>query len=538
MGRNSKEISIDTADAQRVNEELIFNLIRSMAFMGIKNFCICPGGRNAGLIDLITEEEGFTVASFHDERAAGFFAVGKIMATKEPCCVVVTSGTAVGELMPAVMEAYYSNLPLVVLSADRPKRFRGRGAPQTAEQERIFGIYTPHFEDIEEGVFPNIQAWDMEKPCHINICLEEGYAHAFSRFPDITIGKAEERQVAYAPDHERILYDFIQRHEYPFAVVGALTPDEAASVKRLLLHFELPCLLEAPSRLRNDPDLRKLAIVYADDAMKKASSFGYPIDALIRFGGVPTSRLWRDTEYMEGTLSLLSVSRKPFSGSSYGDLLVSNLARFIDPPLKKDWVYGAKASLWMQRDRGVMEKIDSLYRKYPSAEQTLVHKLSTIVPKDARLFLGNSLPIREWDLFSSNQAPFEDVYAVRGLNGIDGQISAFLGMLHPDKKNIGLIGDLTALYDLNAFFALKDCPGSFTLFIINNGGGKIFKKLFKNPMIQNNHSLKFSNWAKMFGLKYSLVDSPILDPALLDTAVVEIVPDQEQTDAFSAEFRP
>ena len=538
MERDTKQISIDRTDAQRVNEELTFSLVRTMALLGVRHFCICPGGRNAGMIDLIAEEESFNIVSFHDERAAGFFALGKIMATGEPCCVVTTSGTAVGELLPAVMEAYYSSLPLVVLSADRPKRFRGSGAPQTAEQERIFGIYTPHFEDLEAGVAPNLHNWDLKKPCHINLCLEEAYVHDYNRFPDIQFEFYREKNSLYRKEHEDAVHAFIEKHEHPFAVVGALTLSEAAAVKRLLLHYELPCLLEGHSRLRGDLDLRHLAITYADDALIKSGSFGYPVDGVLRLGGVPTSRLWRDTEFLEGKISLLSVSRKPFSGSSWGDLLETDLACFRAPSFKPNRGFVGKAGTWIKRDQALLSKMEMLYEKYPRSEQALVHQLSKILPVEARLFLGNSLPIREWDLHASNTSPSEDVHAVRGLNGIDGQISAFLGLLHPNKKNIALIGDLTALYDLNAFFALKDCEGAFTLFIINNGGGKLFRKLFKNPLIQNNHELGFTHWPKMFGLSYAKVESSFISPELLQYAVVEIVPAQGQSDAFTAEMKP
>ncbi|CRX38136.1 2-succinyl-5-enolpyruvyl-6-hydroxy-3-cyclohexene-1-carboxylic-acid synthase [Estrella lausannensis] len=538
MGRDTKQISIDRTDAQRLNEDLTFNLVQAMARIGIRHFCICPGGRNAGMIDLIAAEESFHIVSFHDERAAGFFAVGKIMATGEPCCVVTTSGTAVGELMPAVMEAYYSGLPLVVLSADRPKRFRGSGAPQTAEQERIFGLYTPHFEDLEAESEPLLHTWDLKKPCHINLCLEEAYEHDYSRFPDIRFESRQESSSLFREEHQEAVHAFIEKHEYPFAVAGALSPGEAAAVKRLLLHYQLPCLLEGHSRLRADKDLQHLFITYGDDALVKSAAFGYPIDGVLRLGGVPTSRLFRDTEFLEGKISLLSVSKNPFAGSSWGDLLHTDLSRFQSPHWRPEGGFAKKAQDWMERDRALLSKMEALYEKYPRAEQTLVHRLSKIIPLDSRLFLGNSLPIREWDLHATTASPLEEVYAVRGLNGIDGQISAFLGLLHPQKKNIALMGDLTALYDLNAFFALKDCHGAFTLFIINNGGGKLFRKLFKNPLIQNNHELGFAHWPRMFGLSYAKVETSIIGPELLQYAVVEIVPEQDQSDAFNVEMRP
>src|SRR5690606_31248323 len=101
----------------------------------------CPGGRNAPFVFLLSENKNFRVHSAFDERGAGFYALGLSQARGRPTAVITTSGTAVAEVLPAVIEAHYTGTPLVVVSADRPQRMRGSGAPQTIEQKNIFGAY-------------------------------------------------------------------------------------------------------------------------------------------------------------------------------------------------------------------------------------------------------------------------------------------------------------------------------------------------------------------------------------------------------------
>ena len=129
---------------------------------GVREFCVCAGSRNAPLLAVLGASDA-RLFSFVDERSAAFFALGRIKLHGAPVAVVTTSGTAVAELLPAAIEAYYSGLPLVLITADRPARFRGTGAPQTIEQVGIFGVYA----DVAIG------SWSRVRPLHLNVELEE-----------------------------------------------------------------------------------------------------------------------------------------------------------------------------------------------------------------------------------------------------------------------------------------------------------------------------------------------------------------------------
>src|SRR5437660_6928154 len=148
----------------------VIGLVREL---GVETFCVCGGSRNAPLIASLSVEAGFSrpvpaeagthTYSFVDERSAAFFALGRARLTERPVAVITTSGTAAAELLPAAIEAHYSGVPLILITADRPARYRGTGAPQAIEQEEIFGIYAAR----------DAATWTRPGPLHINVEFDE-----------------------------------------------------------------------------------------------------------------------------------------------------------------------------------------------------------------------------------------------------------------------------------------------------------------------------------------------------------------------------
>ncbi len=141
------------------NIERARRLIEQVRGLGANDFCVCAGSRNSPLIAVLSG----SLFSFVDERSAAFFALGRIKRDGTPAAVVTTSGTAVAELLPAAVEAYYSVLPLILITADRPERYRGTGAPQAIEQSGIFGPYAA----------ASIGTWNRRTPLHLNIEFDE-----------------------------------------------------------------------------------------------------------------------------------------------------------------------------------------------------------------------------------------------------------------------------------------------------------------------------------------------------------------------------
>jgi 2-succinyl-5-enolpyruvyl-6-hydroxy-3-cyclohexene-1-carboxylate synthase len=140
------------------NLEIARSIIDDVRALGVADFCVCSGSRNAPLIAVIDR-----AYSFVDERSAAFFAVGRARRDDRPVAVITTSGTAAAELLPAAIEAYYSGTPIVLITADRPARYRGTGAPQSIEQESLFGVYAAR----------SIETWNGRMPLHINVEFDE-----------------------------------------------------------------------------------------------------------------------------------------------------------------------------------------------------------------------------------------------------------------------------------------------------------------------------------------------------------------------------
>jgi 2-succinyl-5-enolpyruvyl-6-hydroxy-3-cyclohexene-1-carboxylate synthase len=160
----------------------------------------------------------------------------------------------------------------------------------------------------------------------------------------------------------------------------------------------------------------------------------------------------------------------------------------------------------------------------------LLRALSTIVPRDALVYLGNSLPIREWDLAAIREPREWRIGVNRGANGIDGQLSTFFGMCEPGREHWAVVGDLTALYDLAAPWVLSQLDtGPIRVVVVNNGGGQIFARLSPHAELRNTHDLQFAEWARMWKLAYQRWETVPSSTDLPDRVVIELLPDPDAT---------
>jgi 2-succinyl-5-enolpyruvyl-6-hydroxy-3-cyclohexene-1-carboxylate synthase len=523
-----------------MNQALGLDVLRKLIEAGVTEFCVCPGARNSPLIDLLLKLPAITRLHFFEERSAAFFALGRIKASDRPVAVITTSGTAAGELLPATMEAYYSALPLVLLTADRPRRFRGSGAPQTAEQVGIFGIYAEKCVDIALGESFTLSDWSRLKPLHLNVCFEEPLIDSSAQIA-VDEFAAKLSSGAYSADSNTMnaedirsseLESFLKTTRKPLVLVGALHREDRAEVQRFLKDFGAPTYFEAHSGLREDKTLACVRVHGVDGILERARKNGYEIDGVLRIGGVPTLRLWRDLEILNGKIPVCSVSREPFSGLSWAKVTVappSRVLRGVTPQAPMG------ASDFLASDYAFQEKLRSLFHQEPLSEPSLFHSLSRAIPAGARIFIGNSLPIREWDLAATYATREFEVSASRGLNGIDGQVSTFYGFSEVGKENWAIIGDLTALYDLPGPWALSQISEEIktSLVVVNNGGGKIFSRMFGPKEFQNPHNLDFAAWAKLWKLHYEQWQSiPDTGIETRSHRIIELTPDDAATQRF------
>lgn len=448
--------------------DLAFSVVQELVNIGVQEFVICAGARMQPLLNVIKNDPLLKVWYGFEERSSSFFALGRIRNTKRPVAVVTTSGTAVGELMPACMEAYYTSLPLVLLTADRPKSYRFHNTPQTCNQDKIFGFYTKQAYDID---YPSQIEWDLSGPIHLNVCFDEPL-RSFLDTPSFNHPPFKPKEKPCS-SYEK-LESFFSSSKCPLVVVSTLEKDQG--VKEYLLKMAAPVYLEGVSQLREDHAFAHLLVNTPD--LKE-------YDSVLRIGGVPTHRLWRDLEDLD--IPVLSITEHPFAGLSRGE--------FITTPLKP---------FFQKAPFKFFGHLGKIHHPTLNKEEEVLKRISEWAPENSLVYLGNSLPIREWDKAAIRHFKNLNIQASRGLNGIDGQISTFLGLVREDQHNIGIFGDLTTLYDLQALWYLQSISAKdITIIVINNAGGMIFDKMFGGvEEMLNRHSISFEYWAKMFNIAY------------------------------------
>jgi len=305
----------------------------------------------------------------------------------------------------------------------------------------------------------------------------------------------------------------------PLVLIGGLAARDRDRVREFALRMNAPVYAEPLSGLREDGDLEPLLI--RNERMLARAGF----TRVIRAGNVPTLRFWRDLDEKLRDLPVVSYSALPFRGLSRGDV-----HKVQDLPLKTPR-FDRNEELFA-RDRQGAEEFDRILEIEPESELAMLRSLSRDFPTGSRIYLGNSLPVREWDLVATREDRGYELDANRGANGIDGQLSTFFGWCAPDALNIAIVGDLTALYDLNAPWIVPQLDPSieFQIYIVNNGGGRIFSRVpslralsdgTRERLIENSHALSFEHWAAMWSLAYNNRDA--------SRAVIELLPEAEAT---------
>jgi 2-succinyl-5-enolpyruvyl-6-hydroxy-3-cyclohexene-1-carboxylate synthase len=529
-----------------MSSPLALHVLEQIRAAGVRTICVCPGARNAEWVRLLAEDDlGFEVFWFYEERSAAFFALGRIRAAGLPAAVVTTSGTAAGELLPAAMEACYSGLPLFLLTADRPRRFRGSGAPQAAEQVGIFGVYAPTAFDLEDPERLAIPLEPGKKPVHLNVCFEDPKApSSFNPMPSADLRRRAGVEVPESSQPAALFQEHLSKIHRPLVIVGALDKPDRPAVEQFLERLNAPVYLESLSGLRPSVTLDPIKLRVGDQLLRRANRSSYDPDGVIRIGGVPTHRFWRDLEDLGQDLPVLSLSPLEFSGLGRPSALVQADVSHTLQSATPNQIEGQSPEILLEEDRLLYGCLLSSLKSEPAAEPSLLRTLSESIPDDAAVYLGNSLPIREWDLASIWEHGRQEYFASRGLNGIDGQLSTFLGLCGPERPNWAILGDLTTLYDLSGPWPLSQMPANLdmNLLVVNNAGGKIFDRMFPTPQFQNPHNLSFEHWAAMWGLKYQCVSSPQEVRATANKPncglrVIELRPDARSTQRFWATYQ-
>jgi len=512
---------------------------RELARSGVRHVCFAPGSRSTPLVMAMAEQEGLTLWRHLDERSAAYFALGMAKASGTPVGIVCTSGSAAANLYPAVMEAYYGRVPLVVMTADRPPEAQGIGSPQTVDQVKIFGSHVKWFANMPpEADAPEAAAYVEAAACRAVLEAVEcpqGPVHLNFPFREPLIpGPAPKAahgpaRVAAAPRRsctDPELFGALARElgavERGLIVCGPQDrPGLGEAVAALAAALGWPVLADPLSQVRaGRHDTSLVACGY--DALLRSEEFAarHKPEAVLRFGAAPTSKalntflaraggrqiLVDPAGWNDPLLSATQIVRAdPFD---FCASLAEAVRRNSAPPA------GTYARSWLAHSRAARAAIrEAIEAGDAPAEGRLFAELAELLPEGAVLFAGNSMPVRDLDGFFPSVPKRLRFMANRGTNGIDGVTSTALGAAAVLEGPLVLVvGDISFLHDIGGLYAARQHRLDATVILIHNDGGGIFsflpqaehperfEELFGTP-----HGLDFRGAVETFGGRFERV---------------------------------
>lgn len=517
--------------------------VNEMVYSGIEDVVISPGSRSTPLAMMMAEHPKLNVYINVDERSAAFFALGMAKASGNPVAVLCTSGTAAANYYPAIVEAHYSRVPLIILTADRPHELRDVGAPQAIDQIHMYGHHVKWFmemalpEDTVEmtryvrAVCARAAATAISAPCgpvHLNFPFREPLVPHLDKDNLFNMGERNDGYVSVEQgvQHLRkeqldILAEKLQSVSKGIIICGDLYDNDFShAVTQLAERLQFPILADPLSQLRSGTHNSENIIDTYDTFLRNNDAkTALKPELIIRFGAMPVSKAltifvkenhdveqwiidggkgWRDP-------SLLSTKMIYASETAF----CYDLMEII-----KESPFSDYKEKWLKINSLTKECLRTINETKDLSEGKLFYILPDILPNGATLFVGNSMPIRDLDTFFHNNNKSIQVMANRGANGIDGTISTALGAATKRQPLFLIVGDLTFFHDLNGLMAAKMYDLDITIIVINNNGGGIFsflpqasypknfEKLFGTPL-----NLQFEHVVKMYGGSYTLVEN-------------------------------
>jgi 2-succinyl-5-enolpyruvyl-6-hydroxy-3-cyclohexene-1-carboxylate synthase len=519
--------------------------VDELARSGLEFACIAAGSRSTALTLALTQNDAIRCYSHVDERSAGFFALGIAMSTKKPVVLVSTSGTATANFYPAILEAFYSNVPLLILTADRPHELRSFGANQTMDQIKMYGDHVKWFIDVappQDDPSPSkirylrtlasrsyaITTLIPAGPVHINFPFTKPFepTDAEASFNQKSLMAREgtrpfvefHQGVSHPTDNQlNTIIDLIRRYKNGLIICGPRSPGGSFPeiISKLSQLLGYPILADPSSNLRFGKHLIHQPIMITSyETFLQPKQFDHlpSPQIILQFGSLPTSKNLQ--LYLE---KLTNCHR----------IMISDTNQWIDPDktttssflvnpkiickLLLDKISNISISMewkksWEEIEDQTWEILNStLENEY--FEGSIVSSVLKHLPDRTNVFVSNSLPIRHLDQFVKPDTKSLKIFVNRGLSGIDGTLSTALGLaIGLNEKIVLITGDLALYHDLNGFLSLQKYDIKIIIILLNNKGGGIFdrlpitkfdppfKEFFKTPQ-----NIDFASLTTMYG---------------------------------------
>lgn len=519
------------------------NFIDELVARGVRDVVVSPGSRSTPLAVLVAEHEEIEDWVVIDERSAGYFALGIAQATDRPVALVCTSGTAVANYFPAVVEAYYARVPLLVLTADRPHELRDIGASQTIDQIKMFGHFVkgsfemapPKADEASLAYVRNRASRAVKRslldnpgPVHVNFPFDEPL------MPDITLPNLWQRQkgqektewfVGKKQLDELMLDELLERIESKEKGLIVCGPQRDKALVDELIQLSdklrIPILADPLSQLRTTPYVKD-TVMGSYDAYLRSEKVrqGMKPDYILRFGAMPISKhlsfyLKEHADVPQYIIENYDHVREPLNVSSNyivadGARLCKALNQRVSPNRKQTTAWFEK---WLKMENEARNVLSQGMVQGQLTEGRVSQIVLDSLEDGSHFFVANSMPVRDVDTFLIPTSKDIRLYANRGVSGIDGTLSSAIGVAATGKKVTLLIGDLSFYHDLNSLFIAKRYELPITIILINNNGGGIFsflpqakeekhfEHLFGTPL-----NIDFAHAVEMYEGDYFLVE--------------------------------
>ncbi len=495
------------------------SIIEILRAKGIYNIVISPGSRNAPLTIGFVNNPIFTCYSIADERSAAFFALGIAQQIKKPVAVVCTSGSALLNYYPAFAEAFYSQIPLIVISADRPQSKIDIGDGQTIRQENVFVNHclfnanlTENTSDLNDVLIQKAidTAFEKRGPVHINAPFEEPLYETISELsvaPKINSAIAKEYYKVEDLSEYASIWNTCKKK---LVLVGVNEPNvvEQQFLDALANDPSVVVMIETTSNLHHPKFINTIDTIITP--FTNDDFLDFQPEILLTFGGMIVSK--RIKAFLRKYKAKYHWHIDDLRAyDTFGSLtkhfeITPNLffQSFFSLTQSIESDYNQKA----QNIKALRQQKSVEYlAKIPFSDFKVFEKVIPALPKNSQLQISNSSPIRYAQLFDIEKSI--EVFSNRGTSGIDGCTSTAIGAAVGSKKpNVFIAGDIGFLYDSNALWN-NYIPKNFKIILINNGGGGIFRILpghnetpVFNTFFETSHCLTAEQLAKMFGFNY------------------------------------
>lgn len=514
--------------------------VDELARVDVRHAVISPGSRSTPLSMLMSKHPDMAVHMNIDERSAAFYALGLAKATRKPVALVCTSGTAAANYLPAVVEAHYSRVPLIVITSDRPHELREVGAPQAIDQTQLYGKYVkwscdlalPDGRDTSIQYIRNISKrafvtalQSPSGPVHLNAPIQEPLVPIMDR--DFFDRGRSGQQGSFRFDDGKMiasdsvmddLVNVVTKAKKGIIVCGEIhNRTFRESVLALSSALQYPILADPLSQLRS---CSEDGVVETYDMFLRLEKIQEELrpEVIIRFGSMPVSKpLTLFIKKHKGIQQIVVDGgagwREPTGMATqmvYSDesLFCEQLADRMSGK-KKDHGWMDK---WLAVNETTKKALLSIKEDDSMNEGRIFSELQELLPAGTNLFVGNSMPIRDCDTFFHCMDKSIKIYSNRGANGIDGVVSTALGVSAAGEPTVLVIGDLSFFHDMNGLLAARMLKRDMTIIIVNNDGGGIFsflpqssEKEFFEELFGTPHGLDFSHVIEMYGGRFSRV---------------------------------